>query len=156
MSNYRTSGNGVMFIASFEKLRLEAYLPTKNDRWTIGYGTTYYEDGSPVKEGDIITKEQANNLFTLGLRNSERVANRLTLPTQNMFDAIVSFIYNLGEGSWNTSTLRKIVVSNPTNYMAIETEFNRWIYQHKIKLDGLKERRAKEFKIYMEGIYINH
>lgn len=50
-------------IKESEGLELTAYWDDYGKVWTIGYGSTFYEDGSPVKEGDKITKKRAEELL---------------------------------------------------------------------------------------------
>ncbi len=90
---------GKDLIKSFEGLRLSAYKCSANKE-TIGFGNTFYEDGSPVKMGDTITRERADSLFEL-IANSfaERVRREVkTILTDNQFSALVSIAYNIGIG----------------------------------------------------------
>lgn len=89
-------------IKEFEGLYLKAYPDplTKADPWTIGYGATKYANGRPVKEGDVITREQAEDLLKLEI---EFIAKQLSqsVPhwremTDEQKSAIVSFAFNLG------------------------------------------------------------
>src|SRR5690554_4458527 len=113
--DYRTSPEGLEHIKEFEQFRERAYIPVKEDRWTIGWGNTFYVDGSPVKEGDTITLEGANELLHAIVSSFERDLNRLirTSIKQNQFDALLSFIYNVGTGNFQTSTLLKVVNTDP-------------------------------------------
>ena len=55
---------GADLIKQFEGLKLKAYQCSAG-KWTIGFGNTFYEDGKPVKQGDVITRERADSLFNL-------------------------------------------------------------------------------------------
>lgn len=140
-------------IKEFEQLRLDAYLPTSNDRWTIGYGNTFYEDGQPVRKGDKITKERAEELFSnILVKFSDKTELYLErLVSENQFDALVSFSYNVGVGAYKTSTLLREVKKNPENYHAITTQFMRWNKQSGKILNGLVRRRIAEANIYCNG-----
>lgn len=139
---------GKDLIKSFEGLRLSAYRCSANKE-TIGYGNTFYEDGSPVKMGDIITKERADLLFEL-IANSfaERVRKEVkTILTDNQFSALVSLAYNIGIGNLQKSTLLRKVNFNP-NDPSIRAEFMRWNRAGGKVLAGLTRRREAEAKLY--------
>ena len=93
---------GLDLIKSFEGLELKAYMPTPNDRPTIGYGHT-----KGVKMGMKITEERADALLVQDLAWVEAaVAKKVTVPlTQPQYDALCSFIYNVGAGAFGKSTL---------------------------------------------------
>lgn len=149
----RASLEGINLIKSYESLKLKAYLPTPNDVWTIGYGTTVI-NGRPVHEGMEITKHQANLYFVEDLTKFERVVNKYVKVklTQNQFDALVSFVYNIGEGNFRRSTLlRKL---NDEDYVGAKEEFKRWNKQAGKVLRGLTRRRESEAKLF--GRYLNN
>ena len=98
----RTSRNAINLIKRFEGCRLEAYLCPASI-WTIGYGHTF-----GVLSGMKITQEQAEAYLKSDIEPIERLLNNLYIPfTQNQFDALVSFIYNVGAGAFKASTLLK-------------------------------------------------
>jgi len=139
---------GKDLIKSFEGLRLSAYKCSANKE-TIGFGNTFYEDGSPVKMGDTITKERADSLFEL-IANSfaERVRREVkTILTDNQFSALVSLAYNIGIGNLQKSTLLRKVNFNP-NDPSIRAEFMRWNRAGGKVLAGLTRRREAEAKLY--------
>lgn len=150
---------GIDLIKSFESLDLEAYPDpgTKNDPikkgdpWTIGYGTTIYSNGTKVKKGDKITREQAENYFTYDVTKfSKAVYDLIKRPlTDNQFSALVSFTYNLGIGNLKASTLLKKVNSNP-NDPTIANEFPKWNKANGKVLNGLVRRRAAESALYFK------
>lgn len=120
--------------------------------WTIGIGTTFYPDGSKVKPGDKCTVEQAYEYLRHELQNTEKSVDAFTtdLVTQQQFDSLVSFAYNLGAGALKGSTLLKKVNLNP-NDPTIEAEFNKWVYAKGVKLQGLIRRRKAEAWLYFHG-----
>lgn len=140
----RISENGKIFIKNFEGLRLKAY-KCPAGVWTIGYGHT----GSDVKENMIITKEQAENLFNLDiLVHSNNVSKLVRVNlTQNQFDALVSFEYNVGYGNFLKSTLLKKL--NAKDYTGASQEFEKWVYSNKKRIDGLVKRRQKEKELFL-------
>ena len=138
----RTSRKGIEFIKAHEGLRLEAYLCPSGVP-TIGYGHTYN-----VKMGDRITEEQAEMLLIGDLIVAETEVNRYGLDlTQNQFDALVSFVFNVGVGNFRRSTLLKRLKANP-NDPDIANQFKRWVYGNGKVLPGLVRRRNDEAKLY--------
>ena len=99
---------GINLIKEFEGLRLTAYQDSVGV-WTIGYGNTFYEDGSRVSEGDRINKSRADYLFrSIVDKFADQVCNSLTNPdrvSDAQFSAMVSLSYNIGIGAFNGSTL---------------------------------------------------
>lgn len=138
----RTSRKGIEFIKAHEGLRLDAYLCPAGVP-TIGYGHTH-----GVKMGDRITEEQAEKFLIGDLAVAESEVNRYGLNiNQNQFDALVSFVYNVGAGNFRSSTLLKMVKANP-NDPDIAKQFSRWVYGGGKVLPGLVRRRNDEAKLY--------
>lgn len=154
-----TSQNGLDLIIYYEGIEFTAYPDpgTKNDPikkgepWTIGIGTTVYPNGSKVKEGDVITKEQAINFLKYDVKCFENIINTNVTKylTQNQFDALVSFVYNIGGTNFKKSTLLKKVNLNPNDPM-IAIEFNQWTRANKRVLPGLVKRRKAEADLYFK------
>jgi lysozyme len=117
--------------------------------WTIGIGTTVYPNGQKVKEGDTCTKEQAYQYLQNDLLFTEKQVDSYTTDaiSQNQFDALVSFAYNVGVNGLKTSTLLKKVNAN-TNDPTIRDEFMRWVYGGGVVLPGLVNRRKAEANLY--------
>jgi lysozyme len=144
----KTNDKGIKLLHDFEGLKLKAYLcPAKV--WTIGYGNTRYEDGRPVKEGDVITKERAEQLFLRILDVFERgVKSRVKKElNSNQFSALVSFSYNVGLGNFGASTLLKMVNVNPSD-PKIREQFMRWNKANGGIMAGLIRRRKAEADLY--------
>lgn len=95
----KTSNKGIALIKQFESCRLQAYQDS-GGIWTIGWGATFFPDGSKVKRGDACTKKQADEMFDIILPRFERkVSGRVMRELkQNEFDAAVCFCYNAGTG----------------------------------------------------------
>jgi len=138
----KTSNNGIELIKRHEGLRLNAYKCTSG-KLTIGYGHT-----KGVKIGQTITEEEAERLLREDLIVAENEINRHNLNlNQNQFDALVSFVFNVGIGNFQTSTLLKKIKLDPNN-KSIENEFKSWVYSGgKVSL-GLIKRRKEEAELY--------
>ena len=138
----RTSPKGIALIKEFEGLRLKAY-KCPGGVWTIGYGHT-----AGVKPGMVITEAQAEEYLRSDLAVFEKVVNAQNLDlTQNMFDALVSFTFNVGVGNFNRSTLLAKTKVDPQDN-SIMDEFLRWVYSKGRVLPGLQRRRLAEMKLY--------
>ena len=113
--------------------------------WTIGYGSTRYEDGSYVTAKDQhIDEAKALAIMEVTLKEYESAVNRYVKVklNQNQFDALVSFAYNLGNKALLNSTLLKRI--NEGNFLAANNEFRKWVFANGIKLQGLVRRREAE------------
>ena len=117
---------------------------------TIGYGNTFYPDGKRVSMLDKqITKEYADEIFKNVVDNFAFKVSKLikSKVTQNQFNALVSFAYNVGIGNLEKSTLLKLVNINPNDAM-IAKQFLRWNKAKGKELKGLTNRRIKESALY--------
>ena len=143
---------GIALITKFEGLKLKPYLCSAKVP-TIGYGSTRYENGVKVKLSDnSITQERANELFKNTLTQYEQAVDDFTTDkvTQNQFNALVSFCYNVGANALKNSTLLKIVNVNH-NSAKIPTEFIKWINAGGKKSKGLLNRRNAEVELYFKN-----
>lgn len=115
---------------------------------TIGWGNTRWADGEPVQDGDAITLEQANQLFDTEINEfAEGVAKLIkTEVSQNMFDALVCFAFNVGLGNLKNSTLLKMV--NAGQFDQCREQFMRWNKAGGKELPGLSRRRAAEADLF--------
>lgn len=142
---------GKDLITKWEGLRLKPYLCSAGVA-TIGYGSTRYENGKGVKLTDPpITKERANELFELTIDKYEKAVFTLGPDelTQNQFNALVSFAYNLGVTALANSTLMRKVNAN-LNDPTIAAEFRKWVNCNGKPLQGLINRREDEIKMYFK------
>jgi len=144
----KVSQVGIKLIQTFESCRLQAYQDSKAI-WTIGWGNTQYENGIRVKKGDVLTQQRADELFDTILISFEYGVNKRVgaSVTQGMFDALVSFSYNLGLGNLDKSTLLKKVNANPSD-ATIRTEFMKWVNKGSSFEKGLTRRRKAEADMY--------
>ena len=133
-----------------EGLELKAY-KRKGDVWTIGYGSTYYEDNSRIKEGDVITTERAESLLKLKVEKEYLPQLKSIIKANlndNQLSALLSLIYNIGAGNLKKSALPGIINKNPNS----ETIRNVWLTQN-IRVGsqferGLRLRRKREVDLY--------
>jgi lysozyme len=139
---------GKDLIKFYEGCKLVAY-KCSAAKDTIGYGNTFYENGTPVKPGDKISQERANELFEIIAKDfADKVKPLIkSAVTPNQFAAITSFAYNAGIGNLKSSTLLKKVNANP-NDPTIDLEFQKWNKAGGKVLAGLTKRRASESKLY--------
>lgn len=144
----KTSKNGIQLIKSFEGCRLKAYKCPANV-WTIGIGHTGTVNGKPITEGMTITELMAETLLAIDLQKFENAINtKVKKPlTQNEFDGIVSFVFNVGIGAFEQSTMLKLL--NQGNFELAAKQFDRWIYAKGKVLNGLKQRRAAEKALFL-------
>ena len=141
----KTSPKGIALIKEFVGLRLKAY-KCPGGVWTIGYGHT-----AGVKHGMVISERQAEEYLKADLIAFEKYLNGLGLALdQNQFDALTSFIYNVGTGNFSSSTLLRKVKANPLDN-SIMDEFLRWVYSKGRVLPGLQHRRLAEMKLYFSN-----
>lgn len=139
-------------IRKYEGCKLKAYQCSAK-KWTIGWGNTFYEDGSSVKPGDTITQERADKLFVILLDQfAAELRPAITSKiNDNQFAALLSFAYNAGITRFRGSTLRRLVNANPSN-PAIRTEFGKWTRANGQVLKGLVTRRQAEADLYFTPI----
>ena len=149
--SYAISDNGCRFIHTFEGLCLKSYRDMANI-WTIGYGSTRI-NGTPVVQGQNTTLEEATNAFrtdtaSIGVFLSQSV----TVPlTQNQVDALFSFCYNVGVGSFTRSSLRKTINGKREVIEKLFTDWNKVRDPHSnilVPVAGLTTRRKAEYTLF--------
>lgn len=138
-----TSDVGVALIKQFEGLRLTAYRDAVGIL-TVGYGHT----GPDVYFGQQITPAAADEMLRRDLKVAEQaVLEVVRAPiTQGMFDALVSFAFNLGGQKLRTSGLMRYV--NSRQYRAARDAFAAWCMAGGRPLPGLQRRRAAEAELF--------
>ena len=117
---------------------------------TIGYGATYYPDGTKVKLTDKpVTQREADTMLLNMLKHYEQGVDSFTTDkvNQNQFDALVSIAYNIGLQALKGSTLIRKVNLDP-NDKTIKNEFMRWTKANGKVMDGLLNRRKEEAELY--------
>ena len=138
------SQKGTDLIKRFEGCRLSAY-KCPAGILTIGYGHT----GSDVHPGMTITQNEADRLLKMDLViHCNNVNNLVKVPlTQNQFDALVSFEFNVGYGALKTSTLLRLL--NNKDYKGASEQFGRWVWGGGRILPGLVNRRKAEKELFI-------
>jgi len=147
----------INLISEFEGMKTEAYWDDTGKVWTIGKGTTTYRDGTPVKKGDKISKEEANNLMQDFI--DTKIIPRLseTIPTWNEMNpnqqaALISFAYNMKNGqnfygSKGFETLTE-AVSSVDNFKNVPAALRLYNKSGGKKLKGLVRRRNAEANLW--------
>jgi lysozyme len=175
------SPTGVELIKQHEGISLDAYLCPAN-RLTIGYGHVISPKWDAVimgiDAGELaawasrciqrkivsqaakavlsIDQQRADALLKRDLQQIQRFINSVTQAplNQNQFDALCSFIFNVGQGNYSTSTLRKHI--NSGDFSRAAAEFDRWtmatVNGKKIRLAGLVARRAAERSLFERAL----
>ena len=136
----KISSKGVSLIKSFEGCRLKAY-KCPAGVWTIGYGHT-----AGVKEGDIITQEQADEYLRNDLEKYEKAVlnyDDIYHFNQNQFDALVSFTYNCG-----ATNLKNLTQNGKRTLAQISGKILLYNKAGGVVLRGLQRRRAAEKELF--------
>lgn len=140
----KINNEGLELIKSFEGCRLIAYLCPAG-KWTIGYGHT-----SGVKKGQVITREQAENMLKSDLKTYEKhVEDNVHIDlNENQFSALVSFCYNCGMGN-----LRTLVKGRTAEQIAEAILlYNK---ANGTALNGLIRRRKAERELFLKPVSVN-
>lgn len=140
----KTSDEGIALIAQFEGFRSKAYV-CAGGKWTIGYGHT-----KGVKEGDEITEAQGLQYLREDVADAESAVSKwVHAPLkQNQFDALVSFVFNVGSGNFAASSLLREVNFDANDFADIRPRFMAWVYVKKKVNNGLVRRRKAEADMY--------
>ena len=119
---------------------------------TIGYGSTHYPDGTKVtmQDAPVTSLRASQMLASESLRCGVAVLKLVNKPlTANQYGALVSFVYNLGSGRLQASTMRRKL--NRGDYAGAAREFGKWVFAGKARLKGLVIRRAAERALFERG-----
>jgi lysozyme len=153
----RVTQKCVDFIKGFEAFRAKPYHGEADapNIFTIGYGTIkyppFYLNGKAVALTDPpITEEQATSFLEYEIKHKCEYIDPFLRDdlSDNQFAALVSFVYNLGEGALRYSTLLRKVNSKPSD-TAIRDEFMRWVHgEGNAVIPGLVRRRNEEADMY--------
>jgi lysozyme len=146
----KTSYHGIEQIKTFEGFRSMPYEDGAK-KLTVGYGHMIVPGDGCIK-GSPITMGQATSLLTKDLNTAENCVNQVgTELTQNQFDALVSFVYNLGCTAFKNSTMFKLLQEN--NIEAAAQEFPRWDRVAGVPNQGILKRRLAEQVCFQHNIY---
>jgi lysozyme len=140
------SKDGLNLTEQFEGVRLTSYPDpaTGGDPWTIGYGHT----GSDVHPNMTITQQQAEELLMKDVQKASQAVNSRvhTDITQDEFDALVDFVFNVGAGNFAGSTLLKKI--NEGDMEGAAHEFEKWDMAAGKHMAGLLKRRQAEENLF--------
>jgi len=137
------SNQGKALIKQSEGCKLSAYKDSVGIP-TIGYGHT-----KDVRMGMVITQATAEQYLKDDLQPVEKILNGMGINfKQNQFDALCSWLFNLGASKFNSSTLKKYIVANKSD-IEIGDQIIRWVYAGDKPLLGLKRRRIAEANMFV-------
>ena len=141
------SVNCINLIKKWEGCKLESYKCSAG-HWTIGYGNTFYEDNTKVKQGDKITQKRAEALLVNLLPKFESIVNKkITISlNQNQYDSLVSYTWNTG----GSSTLFSMINRKASNKEIREWFETKYITAGEKVLQGLVNRRKDEANLYFK------
>lgn len=128
-------------IKKYEGCRLTAY-KCPAGVWTIGWGSTMYSDGRPVQPGDKISQAYADDLLDW------YVGHKIILPNglnKNQTAALQSLIYNIGQGAFDRSSLKKAIIAK--DWKSVWKNWD-WVTGGGQFLKGLAKRRADELLLF--------
>jgi lysozyme len=141
------SPRALALIKQFEGCKLQAY-QDQGGRWTIGYGTTGSTAGEPISPSMLITQAKADEWLMDALEALAAALNGLITVSlsQNQFDALVCFVYNIGIGNFKASTLLKLL--NQGRLVEAGDELLKWDTIKGQVSGGLYRRRATERELF--------
>ena len=152
VTGYRDiSEKGYAIIREFEGFKAEAYLDT-GGVWTIGFGTIKYPNGQRVKKGDTCTREQADQWLKNDCKWVDACLDKNVKVNlnQNQFDALASFVYNIGETAFVKSTMLTLI--NQNSFALAASQFDRWVFDNGKRIQGLVNRRTKEKSLFLKVV----
>ncbi|MCV5902951.1 lysozyme [Escherichia coli] len=140
-----TSLDGLKLIADYEGCRLQPYQCSAGV-WTDGIGNT-----SGVVPGRAITERQAAGMLISNVQRVERALEKCVRQTvqQKVYDAVVSFAFNVGTGNACSSTLVKLL--NQKRWADACRQLPRWVYVKGVFNQGLENRRSREMAWCLKG-----
>ena len=150
VTNVQVSNKFIEHIEDIEGFRAQAYRDT-GGVLTIGYGHVILPSEGHLKTA-VLTRKEAQALLEKDTRNAIKIINSYVtvLLKQEQFDALVSFVFNVGESAFKKSTLLKRL--NQGHCCAVPDELRRWVYDNGRRVVGLALRREKEIKLYTGAV----
>ena len=143
MTLMRISDKGIVLIKQYEGCKLFAY------RDSVGVATIGYGHTKGVRMGQAITQKQADEFLREDITEAEKVLNNMGINfTQNQFDALCSWIFNLGKGNFIYSTMMKRISAGVDDEI-ITDELIRWHNAGGKPLLGLMRRRVAEANMFL-------
>lgn len=146
-SKLKTSDKGLAIIEEFEGFRSKAYLCPAGI-WTIGFGHTSGAGLPHVYKGMKVTKDEARHMLRRDVVQYEQAVLRSVKASlsQNEFDALVSFCYNVGVTAFSKSTVVRVI--NAGKKAQVGAALAMWVKGGGKVLPGLVSRRAKECDLF--------
>ena len=139
----KISQKGIDLIKKFEGCKLYAY------RDSVGVATIGYGHIKGVKMGMSITQQQAETFLKDDIKPIETFLNGMGINyTQGQFDALTSWIFNLGQGNFKSSTMYKYIVARKSD-LEITDQMVKWHNAGGKPLIGLKKRRCEEANMFL-------
>jgi lysozyme len=140
------SRDGLKLTESFEGCVLTSYRDI-GGVWTIGYGHT-----KEVRSGMHCDQAMAEAWLLMDVKNAEQAVNLFVVVplSQDEFDALVDFVFNLGAGNFLRSTL--LILLNTEDYLGAADQFERWDRANGKEVAGLLRRRIAEENLFKGGI----
>jgi lysozyme len=141
----QASEHAFALIRAFEGFRAAPYRCAAGV-WTIGYGHTTGISATT----EFISKARAELLLQHDVKQCEQVLWRMvSVPLrQHQYDALISFVFNLGAGALQRSTLRQKL--NRGDHESAAEEFSKWVFANGVKLPGLVRRREAEKQLFKQ------
>ena len=145
-NNFTYSGSDLVLTEQFEGCQLNAYQDVVGV-WTIGYGHT----GPDVSPGSTITQAQAVQLLQQDVASAAACVNQAVIVqlNQDEFDALVDFVFNLGQSAFRSSTMLKDL--NAGDFAGAADQFDKWDHAGGKVVAGLLRRREAEQAVFEEG-----
>ncbi len=153
LSCHIISQDGIELIKKFEDCKLTAYQDIVGV-WTIGYGTTNSDKnitGTDIYQGLTITQAQADEWLRVSINKKygPRVDkyDNIYHWTQNEFDALCSFAYNIG-------SINNLVKDGNLSKASIPSAMEQYIYVNKTVVEGLVRRRQAEVQLFNKSVWL--
>jgi lysozyme len=147
-------------IVTSEDFTDRAVIPTRNDKPTVGFGSTSYENGAPVKMGDVIKPVRAVQLAAAHL-SKEEIRFRASLPDvklyQAEYDLYMDWVYQYGSGAWSKSSMRRDLLAGSYTKACNDLLFYKFSGGYDCTIPGNKvcagvwTRQLKRHKTCMEA-----
>jgi lysozyme len=146
VNNLTYGGQGLALTEQFEGCELTAY-QDQVGVWTIGYGHT----GPDVVAGLVITQDQAQALLAKDVGSAAACVNDVVTVqlSQEEFDALADFVFNLGAGAFRGSTLLRVL--NTGDFASAAAQFDAWDRAGGAVVAGLLRRRQAETALFQTG-----
>jgi GH24 family phage-related lysozyme (muramidase) len=147
----------INIIRKYEGFNEKAYAdPTTGaEPYTIGYGSQFYPDGSPVKKGQCCSKSKALEYLFHEVNIIDTQLTKLNLGLDNsMRQGLISFIHSIG---WEPFLYSRVIDAvEHEDFCGATEEMGRWIFnpEHKV-VGGLLDRRREEINLFLQEVDAN-